>query len=60
MPDAPLWRPGPDRVLRSHLTAFRQLVSERHGTSLADSRALWQFSVDRSDLFWVASGTTRT
>jgi acetoacetyl-CoA synthetase len=54
MSDAPLWRPAADRVARSHLDAFRRDVNRRFGADAADSRALWRFSVDRSEEFWLA------
>ena len=54
MSDAPLWRPAPDRVARSHVATFLGFLAERAGTDLPDSRALWRFSVDRAEQFWDA------
>jgi acetoacetyl-CoA synthetase len=52
--DAPLWCPDEARIQRAHLTAFRGLVRERSGHPVGEGRALWQFSVDHPEQFWLA------
>src|SRR6516164_1125748 len=54
MADTPLWSPSPERVAGSNLTAFTRLVNERHGVSLRDYPAVYQWSIDHLEDFWVA------
>lgn len=50
----PIWRPAPDRIARSNLTAFMALVNARHGLSVRDYGELHRFSVEQPDKFWIA------
>ena len=36
--DQPLWRPGPERVAKSNVTAFIAAANKRHGLKLKDYR----------------------
>ena len=48
----PLWRPSPQRVANSQVTAFRAEANRRHGLKLEDFRALHAWSVAHSADFW--------
>ena len=50
--DQPLWRPGPDRVAHSNVTAFIAAANKRHGLALKDYRGLHDWSVSQSGAFW--------
>ena len=52
--DHPLWAPSPERAAASNMAAFMTFVNERHGTKLADYAALYRWSVDAMEDFWVA------
>jgi acetoacetyl-CoA synthetase len=54
MTDRPLWKPSPERIAGSNMTAFMKFLDDRHGTALADYDALHRFSVERMEDFWVA------
>ena len=43
---APLWTPSPARIAQARLTAFQQFVGAR------DYGALYDFSIERPDIFW--------
>jgi acetoacetyl-CoA synthetase len=47
-----LWRPSPERVERSQLTAFARGAAERHGAPTGDYEAFWRWSVDELETFW--------
>ncbi|GAA1265789.1 acetoacetate--CoA ligase [Saccharothrix xinjiangensis] len=49
-----LWRPDPDRVAASRMTAFRAAVAERHGLDLPDYESLRQWSTSDLEGFWGA------
>ncbi|MEU6264289.1 acetoacetate--CoA ligase [Saccharopolyspora shandongensis] len=49
-----LWRPSPERVAASRMTAFREWLRSERGIDLADYRALWQWSVSDLTAFWSA------
>ncbi|MFD7652351.1 acetoacetate--CoA ligase [Actinosynnema sp. NPDC059797] len=49
-----LWRPDPDRVAASRMTAFRSAVAERHGLDLPDYESLRQWSTSDPEGFWGA------
>ncbi|SCW78605.1 acetoacetate--CoA ligase [Ancylobacter rudongensis] len=51
---APLWTPSPERVAHSQITAFIARVNARHGTALADYRALHAWSIAHPAAFWEA------
>ncbi|QFR31639.1 acetoacetate--CoA ligase [Ancylobacter sp. TS-1] len=48
----PLWKPSPARVAGSQVSAFIGAVNGRHGTALADYRALHRWSVENPAAFW--------
>ncbi|WP_424946962.1 acetoacetate--CoA ligase [Candidatus Spongiihabitans sp.] len=50
---APLWRPSPQSVANSNLTAFMDSVSKTN-TSVTDYDSLYQWSVASSAQFWAA------
>ncbi len=50
----PLWNPSPERVAKSNVTRFIQLVNEREGTRLGDYPSLYRWSVDEREKFWAA------
>ncbi len=54
MTDQPLWKPSPQRIAGSNMTAFMKFLDDRHGTALADYDSLHRFSVERMEDFWVA------
>jgi len=47
-----LWRPSPERVQASRLTAFAGRVRSRHGVEVEGYEALWRWSVDHVEDFW--------
>ncbi|MCU0869614.1 MAG: acetoacetate--CoA ligase [Burkholderiales bacterium] len=49
-----LWTPSPERVARSNLTAFADLLARRHGLHFSDYAALHAWSVEHSADFWAA------
>ena len=57
-PDAPprdrdvVFRPAPEVVAASQLTAFRHFCEAESGRSISDEEALYRFSVDEYQLFW--------
>ncbi|MFJ6651401.1 acetoacetate--CoA ligase [Microbacterium sp. NPDC091313] len=51
-PSAPTWVPDPATASRSRIAAFTRRVEERHGVTLPDYDALWQWSVDNLTEFW--------
>ena len=48
----PMWTPSPERIAKSNITAFMQLVRERHGADVHDYATLWRWSVDEPERFW--------
>ncbi|HEY5647099.1 MAG TPA: acetoacetate--CoA ligase [Pseudomonadales bacterium] len=51
-PSEPLWRPTPERIARSQLTAFTRIAAERAGRALADYGALHDWSISEPEQFW--------
>ncbi|MFT7835470.1 acetoacetate--CoA ligase [Saccharothrix sp. BKS2] len=49
-----LWRPDPDRVAASRMTAFRSFVADRHDLDLPDYESLRQWSTSDLEAFWGA------
>jgi len=47
-----LWRPSPERVAGSRLTAFAQQAAERYGVQATDYEELWRWSVEELEQFW--------
>ncbi|MCS0494275.1 acetoacetate--CoA ligase [Ancylobacter sp. MQZ15Z-1] len=50
--DEPLWKPSPERIARSAVTALVRTVNARHGTALTDFRDLHAWSVAHPGTFW--------
>lgn len=53
MTDA-LWSPTPERIEGSALRAYLNWLEEREGRPFADHNALWAWSVEDLDRFWVS------
>lgn len=49
-----LWQPALERIARSRMNAFRQLINARHHLQLNDYPALHAWSIDQRDAFWQA------
>jgi len=49
-----LWTPTPERVAKSHLTAFMRWLAKERGLKFAGYAELWQWSVDDLEAFWQA------
>jgi acetoacetyl-CoA synthetase len=47
-----MWRPSPERIAASNLTAFMKAASAVAGRSFADYSALWRWSVEDPGAFW--------
>jgi acetoacetyl-CoA synthetase len=54
MPASPLWSPAPERVASAEITRFIAEVNRRHATAIRDYDALWRWSVENLEAFWVA------
>jgi acetoacetyl-CoA synthetase len=48
----PLWRPSPEAVERSALTAYTHWLERESGLSFESYEALWRWSVDHPEAFW--------
>ncbi len=48
----PLWKPSAALVEGSVINSFRAHIENTHQCTLPDYQALWQWSVDHTDLFW--------
>jgi len=48
----PLWTPSQASIDAANLTRFIAQVNQRHGLSLQDYGALYQWSLDEKELFW--------
>ncbi|WP_026876255.1 acetoacetate--CoA ligase [Jiangella gansuensis] len=49
-----VWRPDPDRVAASRMTAFRTWLRTERIVDAADYDELWRWSVERPGAFWSA------
>jgi acetoacetyl-CoA synthetase len=52
--DQPLWRPSPERIAAANLTSFAEAVRARWGVAAADYPALYRWSVEQPERFWVS------
>ncbi|HEX3061495.1 MAG TPA: AMP-binding protein, partial [Usitatibacter sp.] len=52
--DKPLWKPGPGAIASARISAFIELVNERHGTKIAGYEALYAWSIGNLEAFWAA------
>jgi acetoacetyl-CoA synthetase len=50
----PLWTPSPERIAAANITRFLDRVNAEWSANLADTRALWRFSVDEPEKFWTS------
>ena len=50
----PLWTPSQDQIDGANITAFKKQVEKDWGVELADSEALWSFSVTELEKFWTS------
>jgi len=50
----PLWRPSPDMIESSNLTAFMRFMRHEYGAHFSDSDDLHAFSVRMPNVFWPA------
>ena len=50
----PIWRPASERVAASNLTRFAEFVRRDSGAPPGNYDALWRWSVDERERFWVA------
>ena len=50
----PLWRPSPARIEQANLTRFKDYVKDRWGVSCPDYQALYQWSIDHPEQFWLS------
>ncbi|MGB0681102.1 MAG: acetoacetate--CoA ligase [Magnetovibrionaceae bacterium] len=48
-----LWQPDAARIAASNMTAFREAMESRWQTKIADVDALWQWSVENREMFWL-------
>jgi len=51
---APLWRPSPQRVARARVSDYTAWVSRRLGRDFPDYEALWRWSVEDANAFWLS------
>jgi acetoacetyl-CoA synthetase len=54
MTEKPLWAPTPERVKAANITAFIELVNDRHKAKLDSYEDLWHWSVANLEAFWAA------
>ncbi len=50
----PLWQPSQERIEGTNLYAFMRKAEAQWGASLPDYDAVWRWSVDRPEEFWVS------
>ncbi|WP_429485506.1 acetoacetate--CoA ligase [Paraburkholderia youngii] len=50
----PAWSPSSDAIDHARVTQFMRWLEEERGLSFANYDALWQWSVDEIDAFWLA------
>jgi acetoacetyl-CoA synthetase len=49
-----LWSPSPEQIGNANITHFRGFVNKRHGLALADSTALYNWSIQEIPAVWDA------
>ena len=49
---APLWRPSPERIAASRVTAFAAAVEREWGVRCPDQASLHRWSVEQPEAFW--------
>lgn len=50
----PIWQPSEKQIESAQITQFRHFINQRHGLSLSNFHALYQWSVDSNQDFWQA------
>src|SRR5581483_863490 len=50
----PLWRPSPERIAGTNMTAFRAFVEREYGVKTPDYAGLYAWSIRERDRFWQA------
>ncbi|SAL81896.1 acetoacetyl-CoA synthetase [Caballeronia arvi] len=54
LPTLPAWSPSSDIIDHARVTQFMQWLEKERGLSFANYDALWQWSVNEIDAFWLA------
>ena len=49
-----LWRPSPERIGETNMTAFMVTAGKRWGRDVADYASLHRWSVERPEEFWLS------
>ena len=49
-----LWQPSKERIARSNISAFIKLVNKRWQAGVADSNALYEWSISQPTEFWIS------
>ena len=49
-----LWQPSKERIARSNISAFIKLVNKRWQAGVADSTALYEWSISQPEQFWTS------
>ncbi len=49
----PLWQPSAEQIAEANVTRFRQELAAESGAALPDFAALYRYSVDHPEHFWV-------
>ena len=50
----PLWRPTDEQIQQTNMTAFMAAVEKQWGVGIADSDALYDFSIAERGKFWIS------
>ena len=51
--DEPLWTPSAERIADANITRFRRFVEYEHAVTLADHDALYDWTIENIEAFWV-------
>jgi acetoacetyl-CoA synthetase len=49
-----LWQPDPQRIAQANVTRLRKTLEQKHRIELVDYATLYQWSIDKPELFWRA------
>ena len=52
---SPIWQPTPAQAAATNMAAFMAFVGERHSISVPDYAALYAFSIEVPEKFWIAA-----
>ena len=50
--NSPLWKPSPEQIKQSNITAFESLIESRHGLAFDGYAELYDWSVREKETFW--------